>query len=669
MDKETGFISHLAELRKRLIHSLIFLSVLFVICYFFSEYIYGFLVNPYAEAVRDDGIERRLIFTALQETFLTYLKVSFFAAFFITSPFILIQIWKFIAPGLYTHEKKAIMPYLIITPILFLLGGMLVYYLIMPLAIKFFLSFESLGASTNLPIQLEAKVNEYLSLVMKLIFAFGLSFQLPVVLSLLARIGVINSTFLKERRKYVVVMIFAAAAILTPPDPITQIGLAVPLLILYELSIFSVNIIEKKAEEKMHNLKEIRENLEYFKKSLSHRNSEVNYDQILDLDKKNRQLIQEKEKFEMEKKNISKSKDESLFEKSKEISKQIENLSKKQKIIKNELDNLLSSIPNLPLDEVPVGKDENDNVEVTKSGEIKDFKFKPLSHYELGEKLNMLDFDLATKTTGSRFVFVKDKLAALERAISNFMIDTHIQKNGYTEISPPLMATDETMFGTGQLPKFENDQFEIKFDDKNDRKFLIPTAEVILTNMVKNQIIDKKKLPMRLVASTPCFRKEAGSYGKDTKGMIRQHQFYKVELVSIVENNQCMQELERMTECATKILDDLKLPYRKIILCTGDMGFGAEKTYDLEVWLPSENKYREISSCSSCGSFQARRMKARYKNKDNNIEFVGTLNGSGLAVGRTLIAILENYQLEDGSIIIPEVLKPYMGNIDKISNN
>ena len=419
----------------------------------------------------------------------------------------------------------------------------------------------------------------------------------------------------------------------------------------------------------MHNLKEIRENLEHFKTSLSHRNSEIDYDQILDLDKKNRQLIQEKEKFEMEKKNISKSKDESLFEKSKEISKEIENLSKKQKIIKNELDNLLSSIPNLPLDEVPIGKDENDNIEVTKSGEIKDFKFKPLSHYELGEKLNMLDFDLAAKTTGSRFVFVKDKLAALERAISNFMIDTHIQKNGYTEISPPLMATDETMFGTGQLPKFENDQFEIKFDDKNDRKFLIPTAEVILTNMVKNQIIDKKKLPMRLVASTPCFRKEAGSYGKDTKGMIRQHQFYKVELVSIVENNQCMQELERMTECATKILDDLKLPYRKIILCTGDMGFGAEKTYDLEVWLPSENKYREISSCSSCGTFQARRMKARYKNKDNNIEFVGTLNGSGLAVGRTLIAILENYQLEDGSIIIPEVLKPYMGNIDKISNN
>ncbi len=248
--KETGFISHLTELRKRLINSLIFLAALFVICYFFSENIYGFLVDPYAQVVKDNNIERRLIFTALQETFLTYLKVSFFAAFFITSPFILIQIWKFIAPGLYEDEKSAIMPYLVATPILFLLGGMLVYYLIMPLAIDFFLSFESTGSNTNLPIQLEAKVNEYLSLVMKLIFAFGLSFQLPVILSLLARIGVIDSKFLKERRKYVVVIIFASAALLTPPDPITQIGLAIPLLILYELSIFSVKIIEKRVAQK-----------------------------------------------------------------------------------------------------------------------------------------------------------------------------------------------------------------------------------------------------------------------------------------------------------------------------------------------------------------------------------------------------------------------------------
>mgnify|MGYP003309775943 FL=1 len=419
----------------------------------------------------------------------------------------------------------------------------------------------------------------------------------------------------------------------------------------------------------MHNIKDIRKDIDNFKNTIKNRNVDVDFEQILNLDEENRKLIQEKEKLEMEKKSISKSKDETLFEKSKEISNKIDDLSKNQKNVKDQLDQILSNIPNLPLNDVPVGKDENSNKEVVKSGEIKEMSFKPKSHYEIGEKLNMLDFDLATKTTGSRFVFVKDKLASLERAISNFMIDTHVNNNGYTEISPPLMATDNTMFGTGQLPKFENDQFEIKFDDKNDRKFLIPTAEVILTNMVKNQILNLKSLPMRLVASTPCFRKEAGSYGKDTKGMIRQHQFYKVELVSIVENNKCIEELERMTNCATKILDDLQLPYRKIILSTGDMGFSAEKTYDIEVWLPSENKYREISSCSSCGTFQAKRMKARYKNNNNENEFVGTLNGSGLAVGRTLIAILENYQTEDGSITIPEKLRPYMNNMEKIGIN
>jgi seryl-tRNA synthetase len=419
----------------------------------------------------------------------------------------------------------------------------------------------------------------------------------------------------------------------------------------------------------MHNIKNIRNNLDEFKSKIQSRNMDINIEEIVSLDKENRTLIQKKENLEKEKKDISKSKDKSLFEKSKEISIELDSLAKEQSLIKNKLDKILSSIPNIPMPDVPIGKDETFNKEINKFGSIPKFDFNARSHYEIGEKLNMLDFNLATKTTGSRFVFVKDKLAALERAISNFMIDVHTQTNGYKEISPPLMASDDSMYGTGQLPKFENDQFEVKLDEKNDRKFLIPTAEVILTNMARDQILNIKDLPMRLVAATPCFRKEAGSYGKDTKGMIRQHQFYKVELVSIVENDKCEEELNRMTNCATMILDKLKLPYRKIILSTGDMGFSAEKTYDIEVWLPSEKKYREISSCSSCGTFQATRMKARYKNKSNETTFVGTLNGSGLAVGRTLIAILENYQNSDGSVSIPDVLKPYMNNLDKISNN
>jgi len=416
----------------------------------------------------------------------------------------------------------------------------------------------------------------------------------------------------------------------------------------------------------MHNIKEIRNDIEAFKEALNKRYLDIDVDMILSLDESNRKYIQQREILEKEKKDISKLKDKTLFEKSKKISSEIDNISKLQTNVKNELETILSSIPNIPYSDVPIGKDENSNVEISKSGTIPNFTFKPKSHYELGESLNMLDFDLATKTTGSRFVFVKNKLALMERALSNFMLDTHVNTNGYEEISPPLIATDSAMYGTGQLPKFDNDQFELKLEDSSDRKFLIPTAEVILTNIVKDQIVDKKKLPMRMVASTPCFRKEAGSYGKDTKGMIRQHQFYKVEMVSIVEVDKCLPELVRMTDCATKILDLLKLPYRKIVLCTGDMGFSAEKTFDIEVWLPSEDKYREISSCSSCGSFQARRMKARYKNEKKETVFVGTLNGSGLAVGRTLVAILENYQQEDGSIIVPEVLRPYMNNIEKI---
>jgi seryl-tRNA synthetase len=417
----------------------------------------------------------------------------------------------------------------------------------------------------------------------------------------------------------------------------------------------------------MHNLKEIRKDFDAFKKSLEKRSIDIDFEKLKNLDVQNREFIQEKEKLEKEKKDISKSKDKTLFTKSKEISISIDNIIEQQKKIKESLEKILSNIPNIPHMDVPHGKNENDNVEIEKTGQVPKFDFTPKSHFELGENLKMLDFDLATKTTGSRFVFVKDELAFLERALSNFMLDTHILQNGYEEVSPPLIANENTMFGTGQLPKFENDQFELKLDENTERKFLIPTAEVILTNIVKDKIIDIKSLPMRFVASTPCFRKEAGSYGKDTKGMIRQHQFYKVEMVSVVEQNKCIDELERMTKCATGILDLLELPYRKIILCSGDMGFSAEKTYDIEVWLPSENKYREISSCSSCSTFQAVRMKARYKNAKNETLYAGTLNGSGLAVGRTLIAILENYQQKDGSITIPKVLRPYMNNLEKIS--
>ena len=419
----------------------------------------------------------------------------------------------------------------------------------------------------------------------------------------------------------------------------------------------------------MHNLKEIRKDFDAFKKALEKRSVDIDFNKIKNLDIQNREFIQKKEALEKEKKEISKSKDKSLFVKSKEISSDIDKITEQQKKVKLDLEKILSSIPNIPHSDVPNGKSENENIEIAKSGQIPKFDFNPMSHYELGEKLGMLDFDLATKTTGSRFVFVKNKLALLERALSNFMLDTHILKNGYEEISPPLLASENTMFGTGQLPKFENDQFEVKLEEGTGRKFLIPTAEVILTNIVKDKIIDQKDLPMRFVASTPCFRKEAGSYGKDTKGMIRQHQFYKVEMVSIVEQSKCLEELERMTNCATGILDLLELPYRKMILCSGDMGFSAEKTYDIEVWLPSENKYREISSCSSCSTFQSLRMKTRYKNQKNETVYAGTLNGSGLAVGRTLIAILENYQQKDGSITIPKVLRQYMNKLEKISLN
>ena len=416
----------------------------------------------------------------------------------------------------------------------------------------------------------------------------------------------------------------------------------------------------------MHNIKLIRKEPDFFLKKLSHRNTNINLKSILDLDKKNRKLIQSKEKLEQEKKIISKKQDKRQFSRSKKISKEIEQFNKSQIKIQNKIEAILSSLPNLALNDVPIGKDDRSNKEIKKIGEIPKFEFKPMSHYEIGNNLNLMDFDVARKTSGARFVFLKGKLALLERAISNFMLDCHTKEFEYQEISPPLIVTDSAMFGTGQLPKFESDQFEIKLEDEKSRKFLIPTAEVILTNIVRESFLKEKELPLRLVASTACFRKEAGSYGKDTRGMIRQHQFYKVELVSIVEPKKCLEELDRMTNCAQQILEKLKLPYRVVMLSTGDMGFSAEKTYDLEVWIPSENKYREISSCSSCGQFQARRMNAKYKNESNESDFLGTLNGSGLAVGRTLIAIMENYQQKDGSVIIPDVLRSYMHGEERI---
>jgi len=416
----------------------------------------------------------------------------------------------------------------------------------------------------------------------------------------------------------------------------------------------------------MHDIKIIRKNPDFFLKKLSERNVKFDKKSLLDLDKINREIIQQKEKLEQEKKAISQKRDKSLFKKSKEASLKIDELNNKQISVKKKIETLLSSLPNIALNEVPIGKDESFNKEVKKIGEISKFSFKPLSHDQIGKKLGLMDFETASKTSGSRFVFLKGQLALLERAISNFMLDVHTKEFGYSEISPPLIVSDQTMFGTGQLPKFEKDQFEVKLDDDSSRKFLIPTAEVILTNIVREKFLTTKELPLRLVASTACFRKEAGSYGKDTKGMIRQHQFYKVELVSITDPKKSLEELDRMTNCAQEILKRLKLPYRVILLSTGDMGFSAEKTFDLEVWVPSENKYREISSCSSCGQFQSRRMKAKFKNDKNETDYVSTLNGSGLAVGRTLIAIMENFQQKDGSIIIPEALKPYMNNQERI---
>ena len=342
-----------------------------------------------------------------------------------------------------------------------------------------------------------------------------------------------------------------------------------------------------------------------------------------------------------------------IIKKVEKLKDQISSLKELEKIKEDELSAILCRIPNLPSKDVPVGDNEKNNTQYKIWGDKPKFTFKTKRHFEIGENLNLMDFDLASKLSGSRFVVLQGMLAKLERAISQFMLDKHTIENGYTEMNVPYLVKDDALFGTGNLPKFGEDLFTA-----GDSHWLIPTAEVPLTNLVREQIINEKELPMRVTSYTPCFRSEAGAAGKDTRGMLRQHQFTKVELVSITTPEDSKQELERMLSSAESILQDLNIHYRVMTLCTGDMGFAANKTYDIEVWLPGENAYREISSCSNCGDFQARRMNAKYKGENKNY-FVHTLNGSGLAVGRTLIAILENYQTADGNVEIPKVLQKY----------
>lgn len=367
--------------------------------------------------------------------------------------------------------------------------------------------------------------------------------------------------------------------------------------------------------------------------------------------------------------NAMRNKDMALAEKLKEevgaIKAFIQGGEAEERRLDKALFDALAVLPNVPLENVPVGEDEHGNVEIRKVGQVRERPNWVKEHFEIGEALGLMDFESAAKLSGARFTVLKGQLARLERALGQFMLDLHITEHGYTEVQPPLLVRDEVLFGTNQLPKFEDDLFFTPH--AGSRLGLIPTAEVPLTNLVREQILAQERLPLRYTALTPCFRSEAGSAGRDTRGMLRQHQFYKVELVSITDQESSIAEHERMTECAETVLKKLGLPFRTVVLCTGDMGFGARKTYDIEVWLPGQNAYREISSCSVCGDFQARRMDARYRDReDKGTRFVHTLNGSGVAVGRALIAVMENYQNEDGSVTIPEVLVPYMGGKTRI---
>ncbi|BCH54646.1 serine--tRNA ligase [Agrobacterium vitis] len=423
----------------------------------------------------------------------------------------------------------------------------------------------------------------------------------------------------------------------------------------------------------MLDIKWIRENPELLDQALAKRGAEPLSQSLITLDEQRRAVVQSMQDMQSRRNSASKEigaamaqKDMALAEKLKtEVASLKDTLpvaEEDERRLSAELTDALSRIPNIPLDDVPVGADEHDNVVARVVGQKPGWNHKAIEHPEIGEALGYMDFDRAAKLSGARFTVLTGPLARLERALGQFMIDLHTSEHGYTEVSSPLMVRDEAMYGTGQLPKFSEELFKT-----TDGRWLIPTAEVTLTNLVSGEILDQEKLPLRFTALTPSFRSEAGSAGRDTRGMLRQHQFWKCELVSITDAQSALAEHERMTACAEEVLKRLGLHFRTMTLCTGDMGFGAAKTYDLEVWLPGQNTFREISSCSVCGDFQGRRMNARYRNKDGKgTTFVHTLNGSGTAVGRCLIAVMENYLNEDGSITVPDVLLPYMGGLTRI---
>lgn len=433
----------------------------------------------------------------------------------------------------------------------------------------------------------------------------------------------------------------------------------------------------------MHDIKIIRDDPEAFDKGLAKRGLAAQSARLIEIDERRRKVIVSLQDMQQKRNDASKQigaakakKDDALAQ---TLMDEVSNLKgaiqqgeEDERRLTAELETELAAIPNIPFDDTPVGADETGNVEHHRHGTPRALNFAPKEHFDLGEALGLMDFETAAKLSGSRFVVLKGQLARLERAIASFMLDLHTGEFGYEEVSPPLLVKDHVMFGTAQLPKFADDQFAVfkgQSRDDQDRFWLIPTAEVSLTNLVRESILSEEELPKRMTAYTPCFRAEAGSAGRDTRGLIRMHQFAKVELVSVTAPEKAIEEHERMLACAEEVLKRLDLHYRVMTLCTGDMGFSARKTYDIEVWLPGQNAFREISSCSVCGDFQARRMQARYKPAGSkNTRFVHTLNGSGLAVGRTMVAILENYQQADGSIAIPEVLKPYMGGQDTIAH-